>query len=127
MSPRSISLILNIAIPAAIATMLAGTMGLPWPILWLFFVNIWLIVIMGKDKFTARVNHKQGWGWRRTPESTLLALTLLGATPAMFLGRFVFNHKSSKQPFTQALFGVCAAQTVLIFLFRNEVMAWLRG
>ena len=127
MSPRTLSLLLNVAIPAAIATMLAGTLGLTWIPLWLFFANIWLLVIMGKDKLTARINHRKGWGWRRTPESTLLALTLLGATPGMFLGRIVFNHKSSKQPFTQALFGICAAQTVLIFLFRNDILTWLRG
>lgn len=127
MSPRPLSLIVNIAAPAAIATALAGTLGLPWLALWLIFVNIWLMVIMGKDKFTARLNHHKGWGLRRTPESTLLALTLLGATPAMFLGRALFNHKSSKQPFTQALFGVCAAQAVVIFLFHKQVLAWLQG
>ncbi|MEO7383932.1 MAG: DUF1294 domain-containing protein, partial [Novosphingobium sp.] len=52
-------------------------------------------------------------GARRVPEADLLGLALVGGTPAAFLARHLFRHKTRKEPFSTqlkiiAILQVCA-------------------
>ncbi len=60
---------------------------------WLIIVNLLLFLLMGKDK-RAAVRGEQ-----RTPETTLLALAVLGGSVGGILGMLLFRHKSRKPAF----------------------------
>lgn len=49
----------------------------------------------------------------RVPEARLLLLAALGGTPAIYLARWVFRHKTRKQPFCGRLHKIAAAQMLL--------------
>ncbi|UZK64933.1 DUF1294 domain-containing protein [Sphingomonas sp. M1-B02] len=49
-------------------------------------------------------------GARRIPEADLLGLALIGGTPAAFLARARFRHKTRKQPFSTFLYLIAAIQ-----------------
>jgi uncharacterized membrane protein YsdA (DUF1294 family) len=49
-------------------------------------------------------------GRRRISESSLLGLALLGGSPAAFLARKLFRHKTRKEPFSTQLFVIAALQ-----------------
>lgn len=60
---------------------------------YLMVMNVLLFVLMGRDKAAARA------GTRRTPETTLLALAVLGGSLGGLLGMVLFRHKSRKPAF----------------------------
>ncbi len=60
---------------------------------WLALMNIALFVLMGRDKAAAQA------GARRTPETTLLALAVLGGSLGGLLGMVFFRHKTRKPAF----------------------------
>ena len=60
---------------------------------WLALMNIALFVLMGRDKAAAQA------GARRTPETTLLALAVLGGSLGGMLGMVFFRHKTRKITF----------------------------
>ena len=64
---------------------------------WLVLVNGWTFVRFWQDKRSAR---RREW---RVPESNLLALALLGGSPAAFAARHLLRHKTRKQPFSNYL------------------------
>lgn len=51
---------------------------------------------------------------RRTPERTLLALTAAGGTLGAVAARWLFRHKTRKQPFRTFFWLIIAAQAVLV-------------
>ena len=56
-------------------------------------------------------------GERRVPESDLLGLAAVGGSPGALLARQMFRHKTRKQPFSNHLHLILAAQAgVLISL-----------
>lgn len=121
-----LSLIPGLGLPAAFTYMYATTLNFSPLWVWLVTINLTLLALMGKDKLTAQRNAKgsksgkKGGGnplFGRTPEFTLLMLTLFGATPAMLVARPLFNHKTTKQEFTYALFGVLTVQLVACVYF----------
>lgn len=63
------------------------------PYAWIICANGMMFLSFGWDKLRSM---KQ---WRRTPETTYLIIALLGAFPGLFLGRKIFNHKTSKASF----------------------------
>ncbi len=59
---------------------------------------------------------------RRISEAALLNLAFLGGIVGAYAGRALFRHKTRKQPFSNqlhmiAMFQLCAAVFVAIFLF----------
>lgn len=114
-----LSLLLGLAIPAALAWAYHATMDIAPLWIWLISINLVLLGLMGKDKLAAR---KKG---ARTPEITLLVLTFAGGTPAMMLGRKLFRHKTVKQEFLYALWGTLAAQLACIVYFHKTLLHWL--
>ena len=60
---------------------------------YLIFINLLLFIFMGRDKAAAQK------GKRRTPETTLLALAVLGGSVGGLLGMLAFRHKTQKPAF----------------------------
>jgi uncharacterized membrane protein YsdA (DUF1294 family) len=58
-------------------------------------------------------------GERRTPESTLLVLGLLGGWPGAVLAQQWLRHKTVKQPFRRK-FWLSVAANLLVFLWLSE-------
>jgi uncharacterized membrane protein YsdA (DUF1294 family) len=67
-------------------------------------INIWTFVLFGWDKRSAVA------GRRRIREADLLGLALVGGTPAAFLARRHYRHKTRKQPFSTILTLIAVAQ-----------------
>ncbi|MFX7804552.1 DUF1294 domain-containing protein, partial [Acinetobacter baumannii] len=53
-------------------------------------------------------------GARRIPERTLLLLALIGGTPGAYAGRWLFRHKTRKQPFVGRLHAIAVVQAGLL-------------
>ena len=60
---------------------------------YLLVMNLLLLIVMGRDKSAARR------GARRTPETTLLALAVLGGSIGGLFGMALFHHKTKKPAF----------------------------
>ena len=60
---------------------------------YLALINIVLFALMGRDKAAAQK------GARRTPETTLLALAVIGGSLGGWLGMLLFRHKTRKPAF----------------------------
>ena len=73
----------------------------------LALINIVLFVLMGRDKSAARR------GTRRTPETTLLALAVLGGSLGGLLGMLLFRHKTRKPAFRIGLPLILIVQLLL--------------
>ena len=58
---------------------------------YLICLNLILFVLMGRDKAAARS------GARRTPETALLALAVIGGSVGGLLGMILFRHKTRKR------------------------------
>lgn len=117
MSPKAHSIILNAIVLVAASGTLAIAANISHLLAWLVVANLQLTALMAKDKLASTQN------WRRTPEITLLLLALLGATPAMFIARHIFKHKSSKASFKTELYGVLILQLILAYVWRNQLLA----
>lgn len=79
---------------------------------WLISINLLLILVMAKDKFSAIIN------FGRTPEGTLLWLAAAGGFPGLFTARFLFNHKTSKSEFIKPMWALLILQiTAALYYF----------
>lgn len=67
-------------------------------------VNVATYMQFGADKQRAVL------GVRRIPEAHLLRLAFFGGTPAAYLARHVYRHKTRKQPFSDQLAGIVMLQ-----------------
>lgn len=79
--------------------------------IWLVAINLWTVFRFWQDKRRARGDV------RRTPESTLLGLAVLGGTPGAFAARALFRHKTRKQPFSTILWVIAVVQVGLVIGF----------
>ncbi len=70
-------------------------------------VNVLTFGMFGLDKAQARSG-----GWRIS-EANLLTLALIGGTPAAYLARKRFRHKTRKQPFSTQLALIAMGQVAL--------------
>ncbi len=91
--PRRFFLLI-FAIPSAIGTFALWS-TLEWPVLgsWLLSANVVAFCLWSYDKISAK---RKGW---RVPEAALHIMSVLGATPAAFIGMKFMRHKSMKLHF----------------------------
>jgi uncharacterized membrane protein YsdA (DUF1294 family) len=75
-----------------------------WLTAFILTLNLIIFTAFAIDKAQARV------GRRRISETTLLALALLGGTPAAYAARHLFGHKTRKQPFVRQLHTIALIQ-----------------
>jgi uncharacterized membrane protein YsdA (DUF1294 family) len=75
---------------------------------YLLGVNLWAFVAFWADKRASVL------GLRRTPERALLALALIGGTPGAIAAQQLVRHKTRKEPFRSLLWGIAAAQGLLL-------------
>ncbi len=80
-------------------------------IAYLAVMNLLLFIMMARDKAAARA------GARRTPETTLLALAVLGGSAGGFLAMALLRHKSRKPAFRIGL--------PLILICQLALAGWL--
>ena len=76
---------------------------------WLAGVNLALLYVMGWDKAAAIR------GGRRVPESTLLALAVIGGSPGGILGMLLFRHKLRKSAFYIGFPAIFLCQAALAY------------
>ena len=75
---------------------------------WLIAITLVTFAAFGVDKGMAKA------GRARIPEWTLLALTFSGGTVGALLGRYMFNHKTSKKSFRAKFWVVVVIQILII-------------
>ena len=80
---------------------------------YLIGMNLLLFVLMGRDKAAAQT------GARRTPETTLLALAVLGGSLGGALGMIFFRHKTRKHAFRIGFPLILIFQLLLASRFLN--------
>lgn len=90
-------------------------------IIYLVIINLCTFVVFLWDKIRAQ---KGEW---RVQESTILLMCALGGTPAAFLARAIFRHKTRKQPFGYILIAIAVVQVVAvagIVIYRTTSQVW---
>ncbi|MCE8533742.1 DUF1294 domain-containing protein [Ruegeria pomeroyi] len=86
-------------------------------ILYLWVLNGLTVALFAWDKLSAR------WSRGRVPEHLLLWLSALGGSPAALLSRWLFRHKTRKQPFGRWLWSIVLFQiTVLVILLGKDLL-----
>jgi len=83
---------------------------------YLVIVNALGLFIMPIDKENAKR------GWRRVSELTLLSIAFLGGSIGMYLGIFIFRHKTKKPLFTVGIFFMILFHVGALFLLNNGVL-----
>lgn len=83
----------------------------------LIAMNFLAFASFGIDKMQAEGGH------RRTRESTLLWLALLGGSPGVYAGRALFRHKTRKQPFSRNLHAIAVLQALGL----GAAFGWMLG
>lgn len=119
LNPVLVSLGLSLALTAALTWAYSSTLNFAPLWVWLITINLVLVALMGKDKLAAQK------GWRRTPEATLLVLTLFGATPGLLVARYLFHHKTSKQTFQYGMFAIFTLQFLAVWYFWPQLSLYL--
>jgi len=103
------STLVHVAVAAVLGWLIQQALLLDYIFAWFYAVNVVVFVSFGLDKLSAKGGSKNG----RTPEVTYHILGLLGGFPAIFAGRKVFNHKTSKAAFIVPMWGLFLAQILL--------------
>ena len=83
--------------------------------LYLLTINACTFAAFWRDKRAAER------GRRRTPESTLLMLAILGGTSGAIAGQQVLRHKTRKEPFRTKLWLIAGAQTILLIVAGTQL------
>ena len=82
---------------------------------WLAGVNLALLCLMGWDKAAAIR------GSRRVPETTLLALAVIGGSPGGILGMLLFRHKTRKPAFSIGFPAILLCQAALAYVIYLKI------
>lgn len=112
-NPKFSSLIVHLIFAGIAAYISSAIWLIELPYAWIVSINLLLFLSFGLDKFASMKK------WRRTPESTYFILALMGAFPGLFLGRKIFNHKTSKTSFIITMW--------LLFIGQILFSAWWMG
>jgi uncharacterized membrane protein YsdA (DUF1294 family)/cold shock CspA family protein len=126
--PASSSTQLKVAIVGASVFMIILTVLLvvgpaPWWVLpWYAVLSVLTFFAYGWDKSSARGGH------RRTPESTLNGLAMLGGWPGAWIAQYAWRHKSRKASF-QSAFQVAVVMNLVAltaFIYRGgDLSNWV--
>lgn len=84
-------------------------------IIYLIIINILGFLIMGLDKYKAKM------GDRRIPENTLFTFTVLGGGVGTIAGMYVFHHKTKKMKFKIGMPLILILE-ILIFIYLKYIM-----
>lgn len=84
-------------------------------IIYLIIINILGFIIMGLDKYKAKM------GDRRIPENTLFTFTVLGGGVGTIAGMYVFHHKTKKMKFKIGMPLILILE-ILIFIYLKYIM-----
>ena len=114
-SVRSRSALSHLLISAFFTYLLDSVWDIPAIIWWFAVVNGFEFSIFGFDKWCAKRNRK------RTPESTFHLMGVLGAFPAIFAGRKIFNHKTSKKNFTIPMWILFILQVLVALAYIESI------
>jgi uncharacterized membrane protein YsdA (DUF1294 family) len=96
---------------AALLVALVQLWQLPMLVVWVYVgASIVALLAYGIDKLAARSAQ------RRTSESTLLSLGLLGGWPGAILGQQLFRHKTVKPAFRRAFWGTVVLNVVALIV-----------
>jgi len=79
-------------------------------IVYFLCMNLALFITMGADKSAAKKNQ------RRVPETTLLALAILGGSVGGILGMLIFRHKTRHMAFYLGFPLILLAQIALAYI-----------
>ncbi|MDD9919473.1 MAG: DUF1294 domain-containing protein [Alphaproteobacteria bacterium] len=107
------SFIFYVAVSVLLAFALHRILDISVIVAWFGSINAVLFILMGKDKGFAKMKMK------RTPETTLFGLALIGGFPGMFAARRIFNHKTTKTSFVITMW--------LLFILQLSASAWYFG
>ncbi len=84
-------------------------------IIYLIIINILGFLIMGLDKYKAKM------GDRRIPENTLFTFTVLGGGVGTIAGMYVFHHKTKKMKFKIGMPLILILE-ILIFIYLKYII-----
>lgn len=75
---------------------------------YLLVVNLDALLVMAEDK------HRAKKGRRRIPEAVMFLLAVLGGSPGILAGMYLFRHKTLHQSFTVGMPLILFFETVLL-------------
>ena len=81
------------------------------PLALFLVINVMGLIVMYLDKWMARI------GTVRIPEKWILAICLVGGTPGVTIGMFVFHHKNKKRGFQLGI--------LMVVIFHAIVLVYL--
>lgn len=108
-----VSILLHMLVSAFAGYVIADWLGMGFLYGWFAAVNLVELLAFGKDKLASKLDLS------RTPEMTFLTMGVLGAFPAILLGRKLFHHKTSKLAFVVPMW--------LLFIAQLAFAAWWLG
>ncbi|QOG03147.1 DUF1294 domain-containing protein [Flavobacterium sp. MDT1-60] len=79
-------------------------------LLYFLFINMFVFILAGYDKYQARKNK------RRIPENTLFFFEVIGGTIGLLTAMLFFRHKTSKTSFIVKFSLIFLIQLVLVYL-----------
>ena len=83
--------------------------------IYLTMINLIAVCVTAADKRRARLHR-----WR-VPESTLLLLSALGGSPAMFLTMLLIHHKTRHPKFMVGIPVIMLLQALAIYFFTRYI------
>jgi Predicted membrane protein len=78
-------------------------------LLYLILINLYCFFLCAYDKEISKKKSK-----RRVPEKTFLILSMLGGSPLMLSGMFLFRHKTKHKKFIYGIPFILLVQIILI-------------
>ncbi len=85
-------------------------------LIYLLAISIISVIVCCYDKLAAKR------GWRRTPEKTLMLLSVLGGAVAMYITMQIIRHKTRHNKFMVGLPLIILLQIAIILLFYFKIL-----
>lgn len=82
---------------------------------YLIVINVLSCFIMALDKYKAK---RKLW---RVSEKALFLLAILGGSLGIYLGMYLFHHKTKKMKFYLGIPAIIVFQIILFFVFNVEL------